>query len=1125
MQCPQCRHENPPQAKFCLECGTRFALRCSKCGADLPAGARFCLECGQALSAPSSSSQPRYASPESYVPKHLAERILTSKSALEGERKQVTVLFADLRGSLELLADRDPEEARKVLDPVLERMMEAVHRYEGTVNQVMGDGIMALFGAPLAHEDHAVRACYAALRMQENVARYAEGMRRNEGMDVQIRVGLNSGEVVVRAIGSDLRMDYTAVGQTTHLAARMEQLARPGTTLLTRETLALAEGFLEVKSLGPVPIKGLSEAIETYELVRASQARSRLQAIAVRGLTRFVGRDAELGSLRQAQGAARGGHGQVVAVVGEPGVGKSRLFWELTHSHRAEGWLVLGSASASYGKAMPYMPLIEFLKMYFQIEPGDDSRKIRERVTGKVLTLDEALRPVLAALLALLEVPVEDAEWRALDPPQRRQRTLQALRHLILRESHVQPICLVFEDLHWIDSETQAFLDSLVESMPTARLLLLVNYRPEYQHSWGNKTYYAQFRLDPLAPASADELLSVLLGSDPSLEPLKQLLIGRTEGNPFFLEESVRTLVETRALVGERGAYRLATALPTIQVPPTVQAVVAARIDRLPDGDKRLVQCASVIGETVPVALLQAVAEMEEADLRQGLSRLQAAEFLYETRLLPDLEYTFKHGLTYQVAYDSLLHERRSALHTTIVDAMESLYAERITEHVDRLAHHAFRGALWERAVGYLRQAGARAAARSANREAVGYFEQALVALGHLPETRQTLEQAIDLRCDLRNVHFSLGEFERSLEHLRAAEPLAATLNDPGRLGRVLGYLSSYYLSTGDRDHALGLGERALAIARGLDDLPFQAEVNARLALVYYAKGDYRRAAELLRWNIESLTGDLARQAMTGVVLTAVHARIWLARCLSEQGEFAAALVHAEDGVQLAESVTSHDSLAVACLGMGITYFRRGDLDRAIPPLERALGICRNIGIVLFVFPWAASPLGLTYALCGRLAEALPLLEEAVGHRNNPHQSFSTGALAEAYFLAGRAEEALAVAERALTLTRERGERGQEAWALRLLGEVYSNGRAPDVAQARGFFDEARDIADRLGMRPLVAHCHLGLGRLFHRTGDRAKAAEHLGAAAGMYREMDMGFYLEKAEVELGAMPPAGTLG
>ena len=527
------------------------------------------------------------------MPAYLAEKIRTTRDTLAGERKQVTVLFADIKDSTELIRGLDPEVAQRLLDPALQHMMDAVHRFEGTVNQVLGDGIMALFGAPIAHEDHALRACYAALAMQAAMRAYTEEVRRVHGLEMRIRVGLNSGEVVVRAIGNDLHMDYSAVGETTHLAARMEQLAMPGTIRLTAATLRLVEDLVQVQALGPVPVKGLSEPVEVFELVGASGTRRRVPAAAARGLTRFVGRQTELVTLTEALARTSDGHGQVVALVGEAGVGKSRLVYECVHSYRTQGWLVLESASVSYGKATPYFPVIDLLKGYCHIEERDDSRTIRAKVTGQVLTLDATLQDTVPALLALLDALPDNDPFLRLDPPQRRQRTLEALTRVLLRESQVQPLLLVFEDLHWIDTETQALLDRLVDSLPTARLLLLVNYRPEYQHGWGSKTYYAQLRLDPLPPVSADELLTALLGNDPSLEPLTQLLIARTEGNPFFLEESVRALVEAGVLAGTPGAYRLAQALPTIQVPATVQAVLAARIDRLPADAKHLLQTGS----------------------------------------------------------------------------------------------------------------------------------------------------------------------------------------------------------------------------------------------------------------------------------------------------------------------------------------------------------------------------------------------------------------------------------------------------------------------------------------------------------------------------------------------------
>jgi class 3 adenylate cyclase len=620
MQCPRCQAENREGRRFCAECGASLALPCSACGFSNEPGEKFCGGCGMPLTSGGRTPEPRLSSPQSYTPKHLAEQILTSRAALEGERKQVTVLFADLKGSMELLADRDPEEAQQLLDPVLERMMTAVHRYEGTVNQVMGDGIMALFGAPIAHEDHAIRACYAALAMQAAIRTYAEAARRAHGITVQMRVGLNAGEVVVRAIGNDLHMDYSAVGQTTHLAARMEQLTAPGSILLTADALRLVEGLVQITSLGPIPVKGLPEPVEVFELVGASTLRGRFQARVAGGLTRFVGRETELAALVQALERAGAGHGQVVAMVGEAGVGKSRLVYEFVHAHHLQGWRVLESASVSYGKATPYFPVIDLLRRYTHVEERDDVRAIRAKVTGQVLTLDETLQETIPALLSLLEALPADSPFHTLDPPQRRQRMLAALKRVLLCESQVQPLLLVFEDLHWIDAETQALLESLVESLPTAHLLLLVNYRPEYQHGWGHKTYYTQLRLDPLSSGSAEALLQVLMGDDPSLAPLQRLLIARTEGNPFFLEESVRALVETGILVGAPGPYRLAQSLPTIQVPATVQAVLAARIDRLPPEEKRLLQTAAVIGTEVPLPLLQAIVELPEAALHGGLA-------------------------------------------------------------------------------------------------------------------------------------------------------------------------------------------------------------------------------------------------------------------------------------------------------------------------------------------------------------------------------------------------------------------------------------------------------------------------------------------------------------------------
>jgi class 3 adenylate cyclase/tetratricopeptide (TPR) repeat protein len=1059
----------------------------------------------------------RFASPESYTPKHLAEKILTSKAALEGERKQVTVLFADLKGSMELLADRDPEEARTLLDPVLERMMEAVHRYEGTVNQVMGDGIMALFGAPLAHEDHAVRACYAALRMQESLKRYAEDTRRSHGVEVQIRVGLNSGEVVVRSVGSDLRMDYTAVGQTTHLAARMEQLAPPGTVRLTAETLRLAEGYVEVRSLGPIPVKGLPDPIEIFELMGAGVARTRLQAAALRGLTRFVGRDAEVEHLRRVLGQAGAGRGQVVAIVGEAGVGKSRLVYEFTHSHRVQDWLILEASSVSYGKATSYLPVIDLLKGYFKIGDRDDHREMRAKVLGRVLGLDRALEPLLPPLLALLDVPVEDAAWQNLDPPQRRQRTLDAVKRLLQRESQGQPLLVVFEDLHWIDGETQALLDSLVESLGSARLLLLVNYRPEYEHRWGSKTAYSQLRLDSLPAESTAELLAGLLGPDAGLVPLTQMLVKR--GNPFFLEETVRTLVETGALAGERGAYRLTRPVEALQVPATVQTILAARIDRLPPEEKQLLQAASVIGKHVLYALLAAIAEQPEETLQRGLAHLQEAEFLHETQIFPDLEFTFKHALTHDVAYAGLLGERRRDLHAAVAAALERLHADRLVEHVERLAQHARQGEVWVKAARYLRQAGTKVFMRSAHREAVTFFEQALDALRRLPEHPDAIAESLDLRFDLRNALFPLGEQGRMGALLDEAEALAKAIGDQRRLGLALNYKVIWFARAGDFAAALQAGLRALAIGEAQADVALQVVANGNLGGVYLARGECREGVRHCEAALALIPEGQAQERFGEAEIQGSSVREMLARALGPLGRFEEAFGRLREAMQIAEEVGHVWTLLWPLLSLGTLKLDQGDFAGAMAPLERGLDLCRTREVP-FLLPHFAGALGAAYHGTGRRAEGVALMEDAARGLVGRIVAVvawpgRVGALGGAYLLDGRLADATRIAQEGLAAARQRGERGMEGHVLRLLGDIAAHPDRVEVDTAEAHYRQALALAEELGLRPLMAHCHLGLGALYRRAGTRQQAREHLTTAGTMFGEMDMRYWREQAEAEM----------
>jgi predicted ATPase/class 3 adenylate cyclase len=1115
MTCPKCRHENALSAKFCSECGARLISTCASCGTPLAPGAKFCSECGQTV-VTGIAAPPRYGTPASYTPRHLAEKILTSKSALEGERKQVTVLFADLKGSMELLADRDPEEARKLLDPVLEHMMEAVHRYEGTVNQVMGDGIMALFGAPLAHEDHAVRACYAALRMQESVKRYAEDVLRTLGVSIRIRVGLNSGEVVVRAIDSDLHVDYTAVGQTTHVAARMEQIADSGAILLTSQTRTLAEGFVEVKSLGPVPVKGLSQPVEVYQLTGVGAARSRLQALATRGLTKFVGRTAEIAELQEALGLARRGRGQVVAVVGEPGVGKSRLCREFAHSHRTEGAFVVEAASVSYGKTTVYFPVIALLKAYFQIEGRDDAPTIREKVTGKLLSLDRALAPSLPALLALLDVPIEDATWARLDPPDRRQHTLEAVKQLLLRESRVQPVVALFEDLHWIDGETRALLNVLVESLPTAHLLLLVNYRPEYHDGWNGKTYYRQVRLDPLGPPSAEEVLAALLGSDPGLKPLKRLLIERTEGNPFFLEESVETLVETKALEGARGTYRLTKAPERLEIPATIQAMLTARIDRLRPDDKRLLHAASVIGKEIPFALLEAIAGTPHDELRPSLARLQAADFLYETRLFPDLEYTFKHALTHDVAYQSLLKSSRRQYHERIATALAAQFPESVETRPELLAHHYTEAGLSAQAVPYWLRAGQRALERSANVEAVSHLTKGLAVLESVPEGPARIQHELALQLALGAPLTMLkGHAAPEVEQVYArAYTLSQQMEAGPQRFSVLRGLWFHSFDQARYETAHELGQQCLALAQRLQDPTLHHEAYRMLWGPLFMVGDLIAARAHIEQAIALIDREKYRtpaveRTLDPGVLSLGYAS-WTLWMLGYPDQ---ARARSREAAALAEELSHAYTRVFALHHAGILrqFLREVEAVQAnaeiVIPLSREGGFVRCLAGGLMRRGWALAEQGAAADGIAQILEGFATWRKMGVELGQP---LLLAHLAEAYGRARRADEGLRVIAQALEIAQRTSERYYEAELLRLKGELLlqsiiggpeAEGDHPRIPEAEDCFAQALSLARQRQARSLELRAATSLGRLWQRQGKGADACRLLAEVYGQFTE------------------------
>jgi class 3 adenylate cyclase/predicted ATPase len=818
MFCSKCGSENAPNMKFCGECAEPLAAVCQKCGFDNPPGRKFCGQCAAPLSAPTGGS---VKDAGSSADRPLAMGVAPEAAdALEGERKTVTALFADIKGSMDLIEDLDPEEARAIVDPALKLMMEAVHHYSGYVAQSTGDGIFALFGAPIAHEDHPQRALYAALRMLEEVKRHAEKLRAEKGVNLQVRVGVNTGEVVVRSISTgDGHVEYIPVGHSTSLASRLQALAAPGSVAISETVRKLVEGYFTLNPLGPARIKGVSEPVKVYEVTGLGPLRTRLQRSAGRGYTKFVGRQREIDVMKHAAELARSGHGQIVAVMAEAGIGKSRLFLEFKASPQF-GSMMLETGSESHGKANAFLPVIDLLRNYFKINSEDSEQTRRAKVTSKVLAVDRALEGELPYLFGLLGILDGDGQLAQMDPQIRKRRTLEAVKRTLLRESLNQPLIVIFEDLHWVDEETQVLLNLLAESIATARLVLFVNYRPEYSHHWGNKTYYTQLRLDPLPQESAEEVLRDLLGEGSDTIAIKRMVIEKTQGNPFFMEEIVQALFEQGALLRNGGAVKLGKPLHTIHIPTTVQGVLTSRIDRLHSAEKALLQTMAVIGTEFSMALLREVTALSGEELNKIMAPLRRAEFIYELPALADVEYTFKHALTHDVSYNSVLTERRKLLHEQTGSAIERLYHDRLDDHLSKLAHHYARSNNAAKAIHYLRLAGRQAAQRSANREAVAHFRSALELLKSLPDSKQRQPEELDLLIMLGPVLMMLAGYaaEESREIYVRARELQERLGDDSQLFPVLWGLWISHGSRGELNKARELAGELMSSAERLDD-------------------------------------------------------------------------------------------------------------------------------------------------------------------------------------------------------------------------------------------------------------------------------------------------------------------
>jgi len=977
MDCEQCGSENRPEACFCAGCGVALEAPrqvCRACAAAIHQGARFCDACGEPV-AVAEAPEPE---PRAYTPQHLAERILAQRTRLEGERKQVTVLFADVSGSMDLAEQTDAEAWRTIMDGFFAVLCEGVHRFEGTVVQFTGDGIMALFGAPLAHEDHASRAAWAALHLRGELSHYAARLRREQGLNFSTRIGLNSGEVIVGSIGDDLKVDYTAIGHTVGLAQRMESLAEPGSTYVTEHTAALLEGLFEMRDLGPFAVKGVRDPVGVSELIGAGRARTRLDVSRARGLSRFVGRTEESGVLEAALGRALEGRGQVIGVVGEPGVGKSRLCDEFVERCRRDGITVYGVACQAHARNVPFHAALEMLRAYFGIADDDAPQEARERIAGRLLLLDSDFAQELPLVFDFLGVGDADRPVERMDPAARQRRLLSMVRRLVHAHSERELAVNVFEDLHWIDGGSAAFLEALVEAAPSTRSLVVVNFRPEYRAEWMGSSAYQQLPVVPLGMAASDELLRNLLGDDdPSLEALAEEIRGRSGGNPFFVEEIVQGLIEDGTLVGDRGAFRLGRPIHAVAVPPTVQAVLAARIDRLSGRDKALLQAAAVLGKEFGEPVLERVAQLSGPDLAGALRGLVAAEFLYELALFPEPLYAFRHPLTQEVAYRSQLADRRRRVHAAVAHAMLELYSDRLDERAALLAHHFESAGEIREAVRWHARAAAWVGA-SDLASALEHWTRVRDLAAELPEDAESVALGLAARTWRLQLGWRMGMSEDEASATFAeAEALARRTGDDDSLALVSAAYAAFVGLQGAMPAGLQLVERPFQRAKERGN---QAVLQAIRPIVAYARlttGDLDGAAEAC----QELINVARSHPGAGANITVGSPGAWgymmhsFARGL--QGDLAGMAREIAIAEAMAGEEGDTETLGWALQNHAVHAFFSGTLDRAGAKVSRSLEIAESIGSP-FSRVWARYNVGLMAALAGDWDAAVAVLEECI---------------------------------------------------------------------------------------------------------------------------------------------------
>jgi class 3 adenylate cyclase/tetratricopeptide (TPR) repeat protein len=1068
------------------------------------------------------ATTPPERDPRDYTPRHLADKILQSKSALEGERKQVTVLFADVKGSMELAEQVDPEEWHRILDRFFQILADGVHRFEGTVNQYTGDGIMALFGAPIAHEDHAQRACYAALHLRQELARHAVEVKREHGLNISVRMGIHSGEVVVGKIGADLRMDYTAQGHTVGLAARMEELASPDTAYLTDATASLVSGYLDLADLGPFELKGVGEPVRVHQLVGMGKLRTRFEVARQRGLTRFVGREDDLQALEAVLAGCHEGNGQVVGVVGEAGVGKSRLCFELAEHCRARGLRVFEGRGVAHGKNLPFLPILQVFRAYYGIADQDDDRTAREKIAGRMLLLDEGFREVLPLLFEFLGVPDPERPAPQMDPEAWQRRLFSVLGRLAQSGRAESPIITLIEDLHWLDGGSEAWIAEWVDAIAGTPGLLLVNFRPEYHADWMKKSYYRQLPLAPLGANAIRSLLDDLLGGDPSIAGLAETIHQRTGGNPFFTEEVVQSLIEAGNLEGTRGDYRLVTPIDELVIPGTVQSMLAARIDRLAEREKQLLQTAAVIGREFGEPILGAVSELPRGDLSEALGSLKASEFIYEQALYPVAEYAFRHPLTQEVALHSQLQERRRRTHAAVARAIEAANPAKLDESAALIAHHLEGAGKALEAAGWHRRAAVWAGDNHPG-EALTHWRRVHDLLKSVPESPKVLEVALEATTQLLRQGGRLGlEQEEILTLFSEGRSLCERSDDPGGQAAFLLSANTGLLFSGRVREAREATQDAVRLADSLDNDQLKSAALFATLLQLFFQG---RFAETVASCEQAMA--FARSAdplgpLEGGWRTEAGV-LWLTgSALTMMGRLDEAASTLEQAVARAREANILALLAGAHAASADLAVIRGDPETAMRHGRRAVEIEEEVGSTAGLI-MAYTALGGACVGSQRWGDAEAALTRAVSMATERHTGWiflpaTLSALVRAHLGAGDPGAARAVLKQVPQLVGDldpgASQANTELARAQLLLRV--EGRAARV-QIDAAIERAAALIQETGARALEPALHEARAELAQFLGDHAARERELREAHRLSVEMGATGHAKRLARELAS--------